>query len=322
MRRFPGSLRMTIRDCESGRCGTACRFVCGCGGRGVPGREADPYGMTNKETKHGEKSLEGGKEGGPVGGGAGEGGRGGVGEGVGGEAEGAADRQGVGGLGGGDVYGGVADHHGFGRKDGGGLWIRSAKEARGFGDEGVETGWVGLLEMKAVAAVDLEEERGEGEAGADLAGWVDGLVGEDGEVGFGKGVADGGEGFKDAGVGAGVIEFVDAVVIEEEGKRGGYIFGVVEVALRVAEGTAKEHGGAIADEGADEGEMQGWAMEVGEGGVDGVGEVLLGVDEGAIKVEDYEAGHSGDCSDVWWSGDRPLSLRVVRIPGKKQIPSG
>ena len=44
---------------------------------------------------------------------------------------------------------------------------------------------VGLLGVEAVAAVVLEEEAVEAEVGADVAGGVDGLVGEDGhgEVG-------------------------------------------------------------------------------------------------------------------------------------------
>ena len=126
----------------------------------------------------------------------------------------------------------------------------------GFGDEGFEAGGVGFFEVEAIAAVDLEEEGSEGEAGADLARGIDGLVGEDGEQGAGKGGANGGEGVEDAGVGAGVVEFVDAIVVEEEGKRGGYILLVVEVAFGVAEGAAKEHGGAVADEGADGGDWK------------------------------------------------------------------
>jgi hypothetical protein len=34
-------------------------------------------------------------------------------------------------------------------------------------------------------------------------------------------------------------------------------------------------------------------VEVGEGGVDGVAEVLAGVDEGSVEVEDEEAGRGG-----------------------------
>ena len=91
-------------------------------------------------------------------------------------------------------------------------------------------------------------------------------------------------------------------MIKEEGKSSGYIVGVVEVAFGIAEGATKEHGGAIADEGADESELQGRTVEVGEGGVDGVTKVdagvdEFGVDEGAIEIKDDETGrHGGDCS--------------------------
>ena len=71
----------------------------------------------------------------------------------------------------------------------------------------------------------------------------------------------------------------------------------MKVAFGIAEGAAKEHGGAVADIGADEGRGEGWTVKVGEGGVDGVGEILFGVDESAIEIEDDESGrHEGDCS--------------------------
>ena len=61
-----------------------------------------------------------------------------------------------------------------------------AGDGAGFGDEGVEAVRVGLLGVEAVAAVVLEEEGGEVEVGADVAGGVDGFVGEDGH-GEGRG---------------------------------------------------------------------------------------------------------------------------------------
>ena len=66
------------------------------------------------------------------------------------------------------------------------------------------------------------------------------------------------EGVEDAGVDVGEVEFVEAVVVEEEGNCFGYVLFVVAVAFRVAEGSADEHGDAVADVGGDDG--------VGEGG--------------------------------------------------------
>ena len=127
-----------------------------------------------------------------------------------GEAEGAADGAGSGVAGGEDVDVGVADHQGFGWRDG------LAGEGGGFGDEGEEAVGVGLFGVEAVAAVVLEEEAREAEVGADVARGVDGFVGEDGHEGFGPGGADGFEGVEDAGVDVGVVELVDAVVVEED----------------------------------------------------------------------------------------------------------
>ena len=113
-------------------------------------------------------------EGGPVFGGVGEVVGLGGGQGVRGEAEGAADGAGSAVAGGEDVDVGVADHDGFGGGDG------DAGEGSGFGDESLEAVWVGLLGVEAVASVVLKEEWSEAEGGADVAGGVYGLVGEDG----------------------------------------------------------------------------------------------------------------------------------------------
>ncbi len=107
---------------------------------------------------------------------------------VGGEAEGAADGVRAAVAGGEYVYVGVADHQGLGGGDG------FARNGAGFGDEGEEAVGVGLLGVEAVAAVVLEEEAVEAEVGADVAGGVDGLVGEDGHEDVGVGGADGFEG--------------------------------------------------------------------------------------------------------------------------------
>jgi hypothetical protein len=88
----------------------------------------------------------------------------GVDEGVGLEAEGAADAAGAGVAGGEDVRVGVADHDGFCGGDG------VSGDCAGFGDEGLDAVRVGLLGVEAVAAVVLEEEAGEVEVGADVAG--------------------------------------------------------------------------------------------------------------------------------------------------------
>ena len=115
-------------------------------------------------------------------------------EGVGLEAEGAADAVGAAVAGGEDVDVGVADHDGFGGGDG------VAGDGAGFGDKAFEAVGVGLFGVKAVAAVVLEEEAGETEVGADVAGGIDRFVGQDGHKDFGMGGADGFEGFEDAGV--------------------------------------------------------------------------------------------------------------------------
>jgi len=101
--------------------------------------------------------------------------------------------------------------------------------------------------------------------------------------------ADAFEGFDDAGVNVGEVEFVDAVVVEEEGEGFGYIFFVVDVAFGVAEGSADEQGSAVADVARDDGLGECGLSEVDEGGVDGVAEVDAGIDEGAVEIEDEEA---------------------------------
>ena len=101
------------------------------------------------------------------------------------------------------------------------------------------------------------------------------------------------KGFDDAGVDIGVVEFVDAVVVEEEGQGFGDVLFVVDVAFGVAEGAADEHGGAVADVAGDDGVGELRLAEVGEHGVDGVAEVDAGVDEGAVEIEDEEAGRWG-----------------------------
>ena len=207
-----------------------------------------------------------------------------AGQGVGGEAEGAADGAGSAVAGGEDVDVGVADHDGFGGGDG------DAGEGGGFVDEGAEAVGVGLLGVEAVAAVVLKEEGSEAEGGADVAGWVDGLVGEDGHGERWLGGADGLESFDGPGVDEGEVEFVDAVVVEEEGESFGYKFFVVEIAGGVAEGAADEHGGAVAEVAGDDGWRELGLAEVAEHGVDGVAEIDAGVDEGAVEIEDEEAG--------------------------------
>ena len=149
---------------------------------------------------------------------------------------------------------------------------------------------VGLLGMKAVAAIVLKEEAVEAEVRADVAGGVDGLVGEDGHGEVGKRGADGFEGFYDAGVDVGVVELVDAVVGEEEGEGFFDVLFVMDVAGGVAKGSADEHGDAVAYVAGDDGFGERGLAEVGEGGVDGVAEVDAGVDEGSVEIEDDEVG--------------------------------
>ena len=188
------------------------------------------------------------------------------------KAEGTADAAGSTVAGGENVDVSVADHDGFGGSDGVG------GEGACFGDETFEAVGVGLLGVKAVAAVVLEEVGGEAEVGADVAGGVDGLVGQDGHEHLGVRGADGFEGFEDAGIEDGVVELVDAIVVEEECEGFGYIFFVMNVALGIAEGPADEERGSVADIAGDDGFGELRLAEVGEGGVDGVAEVGAGVD--------------------------------------------
>ena len=203
---------------------------------------------------------------------------------MGGEAVSACKGTGSGVAGGEDVDVGVADHDGFGGVDEG------AGEGGGFGDEGEEAVRVGFLGGEGVAAIVLVEEAVEAEVGADVAGGVDGFVGEDGHGEGWVGVADGFEDFDYSGVDVGEVELVGAVEVEEEGKsliEKGFFDGVW-----VAQGSADEHRGSVADVGGDDGVGERGAVEVGEGGVDGVAEVLAGVDEGSVEIEDEEAGGS------------------------------
>jgi hypothetical protein len=110
----------------------------------------------------------------PVGGGVGEVVGWGVGERVRLEAEGAADAACARVAGGEDVGVGVADHDGFGGGN------RAPGDCAGFGDEGLNAVRVGLFGVEAVAAVVLKEEPREVEVGADVAGGVDGFVGQHG----------------------------------------------------------------------------------------------------------------------------------------------
>ena len=170
-----------------------------------------------------------------------------------------------------------------------------------FGDEAFESVGVGLFGVEAVAAVVLEKEARETEVVADVAGGFDGLVGEDGHEHPGVCGTDGFEGFEDAGVEEGVVELVNAVVVEKKCEGFGYIFFVMDVALWIAEGSANEKRGSVADVAGDDGFGELGFAEVGEGGVDGVAEVGAGVDEGAVEIEDEEAGG-------WGEGHR---LRVI-----------
>jgi len=200
------------------------------------------------------------------------------------EAEGAADAAGATVSCGEDIDVGIADHDGLGGSDG------ASCECGGFGDEGFEAVGVRFFGVETVAAVVLEEEARETEVGTDVAGGMDGFVGEDGHEDLRICAADNFEGFEDARIDVGVVEFVDAIVVEEECECIGYILLVGDVTFGVADGAADEHGGSVADVTGDDGLGESGLAEVGEGGVDGVAEIDAGVDEGAVEIEDDEAG--------------------------------
>jgi carbonic anhydrase len=128
---------------------------------------------------------------------------------------------------------------------------------------------------------------------ADIAGRVDGLVGENGHQGFGPDGVDGFERREDAGVDVSEVQLVDAVVVEKVGQNFGDVFFVVDVAFGIAEGAADEHGGSVADVAGDDGVGKRRLVEVCESGVDGVAEIDAGVDEGAVEIEDDEPGARG-----------------------------
>jgi hypothetical protein len=211
-----------------------------------------------------------------------------VGEGVRLEAEGAADAARAAVTCGEDVNVGVADHDGSCGVDG------DVGDGSGFGHKGLEAVRVGLFCVEAVAAVVLEEEAREVEVSADVARGADRFVGEDGHENFGVVGADGSQCFEDAWVEVGIVEFVDAVVVEKECDRLGYVLLVSGVAFGVADGAADQHGDTIADVAGDDSFGKRGLAKVREGGVDGVAEVDARVDESAVEIEDDEAGCDGE----------------------------
>ena len=149
---------------------------------------------------------------------------------------------------------------------------------------------VGLLGVEAVAAVVLEEEAVEAEVSADVARGVDRFVGENRHQDIGVGCADGLKGFDDACVDIGVIEFVDAVVVEEEGQSVGHVLLVVDVSFRIAESSADEHGGPVSDIAGYDRLRKLRLVEVSKHRIDGVAEINTGVDESAVEIECDKAG--------------------------------
>jgi hypothetical protein len=126
------------------------------------------------------------------------------------EAKGASDAVSAAVAGGEHVNVSVADHDGFG-------WGDSAtREGASFLDEGFEAVGVGLLGVEAVAPIVLKEEAGEAEVCADVPGGMDRFVGEDGHQDLRMCRADGFERFENARVDVGIVELVDAIVVEEE----------------------------------------------------------------------------------------------------------
>jgi carbonic anhydrase len=101
---------------------------------------------------------------------------------------------------------------------------------------------------------------------------------------------DGFEGLEGIGVEEGVVEFVDAVEVQKEGDRFRDIFFVVDIAFGIADGATDEHGGTITDITGDNGFGKFRLAKVSKRGVDGVAEVAARVDEGAVEIEDDEAG--------------------------------
>ena len=102
------------------------------------------------------------------------------------EAEGAAYAACAAVASGEDVDVGVANHDGLGGGD------DAAGDRSGFSDEGLKAMRVGLFRVEAVAAVVLEKEAREIEVGADVAGWIDGFVGQDCHEGLGTSGPDSG----------------------------------------------------------------------------------------------------------------------------------
>jgi hypothetical protein len=111
---------------------------------------------------------------------------------------------------------------------------------------------------------------------------ADGLIGEHRHLL--TGVAETVERFAYAGVERRVVEVVLAVVLEEELER------FLHLWLRRfgTQGTADEHGCAVAHVGVDALVLERGLAHVGTSGVDGVRQIQFRIDQGAVEIEDQQ----------------------------------
>jgi hypothetical protein len=171
-----------------------------------------------------------------------------------------------------------------------------------FAKDGIGTEGVGFFGGESVASVDGAEIFGEAESFEDAHADAFGLIGKHGHGHGGKML----EGLGDAGIGAGVVHFVSFVMSEEKFE------GAVEFGGRGAEaqGFGDQDGGAVADVAGDDffGELG--ALQFAQGGVDGMDQVELGIDEGAVQVENYGAYET----EAW--GGR-VHINILRQSTKK-----
>jgi len=150
-----------------------------------------------------------------------------------------------------------------------------------FAKDGVDAEGIGFFGGESVATVDGAEIFGEAESFEDAHADALRLVGEHSHGHGGEML----EGFGDAGIGAGVVHFVGFVMREEKFE------GAVELGARDvgAERFGDQDGGAVADVAGDDFFGEFGAIQFAEGGVDGMDQVELGIDESAVEIENYGA---------------------------------
>src|SRR5450432_2360262 len=167
------------------------------------------------------------------------------------------------------VYVRVADNGGFFRT------------RPGFFQQRGHTRRVRLLGMKTVATIDLEKVFAQSERVNDSPRWHDGLVAEDSHLHWAT-IAAGDnrvEGWEDAIVNIGIVQLVLSVIVHEIEQ------GILDVIfiVGVAKRSSHQHWCTVPDIAGNDLIGQFRLLEMAEHGVDGVGQVQPGVNQGAIQ---------------------------------------